>query len=118
MPNSDSTRINRLIGLFKKQFQRLCSVAALTTQEFHVDPKQPKLETLDDDDIEALRFEISSTWDGLLKTYTKTTKLHDEWAAIQQADPHESQVFGEHLTKYGDYRTSNTDAVQRKSPYY
>ncbi|KAK6726813.1 hypothetical protein RB195_004865 [Necator americanus] len=46
------------------------SAAALTAQEFNVDPKQPKLDNLDDDEIEALRLEISTTRSSLLKTYT------------------------------------------------
>ncbi|ETN83769.1 hypothetical protein NECAME_07197, partial [Necator americanus] len=55
---------------FQKQLHRLCSAAALTAQEFNVDPKQSKLDNLDDDEIEALRLEISTTRSSLLKTYT------------------------------------------------
>ncbi|EYB90420.1 hypothetical protein Y032_0220g2510 [Ancylostoma ceylanicum] len=113
MSKRDSARIRRLIGLFKKQLHRLCSAAALTAQEFNVDPKQPKLDNLDDDEIEALRLEISTTRSSLLKTYARITKLHDEWIVIQQSDPHELEVFNEYVSKYGDYRTSITEAVNQ-----
>ncbi|EYC41842.1 hypothetical protein Y032_0553g3353 [Ancylostoma ceylanicum] len=67
MSKRDSARVRRLIGIFKKQLHRLCSAAALTAQEFNVDPMQPKLDNLDDDALEALRLEISTTGSSLLK---------------------------------------------------
>ncbi|KAK6761932.1 hypothetical protein RB195_022866 [Necator americanus] len=111
--NATAREYDASSAYFKKQLHRLCSAAALTAQEFNVDPKQPKLDNLDDDEIEALRLEISTTRSSLLKTYTRITKLHDEWIVIQQSDPHKLKVFDEYVSKYGDYRTSITEAVNQ-----
>ncbi|EYC45066.1 hypothetical protein Y032_0440g1511, partial [Ancylostoma ceylanicum] len=113
MPHNDSSRLRRQIGFFKKLIQRNCSSVAQTLSEYEIESKQPSLSKLDVDQLEALRLELHTTRTSLLKAYTRLTSLHDEWSVLQQSDPLELDAFAEYIAKYGDYRTSVTQAVSQ-----
>ncbi|EPB78661.1 Pao retrotransposon peptidase [Ancylostoma ceylanicum] len=111
MPQDNSSKIRRQIGFFKKLIQRSCASIPQTFTDYDIDEKHPKFDRLDEDQLESLRLELHNIRSSLLKAYSRITSLHDEWTALQQSDPRESKQFDEYITKYGDYRTSVTQAV-------
>ncbi|KAK6028305.1 Pao retrotransposon peptidase [Ostertagia ostertagi] len=113
MSPNDSIKIRRQLGFYKKQIQRLCSTATLTAKEYDVNARQPNFESLDDDEIEAFRLEVTTVRHNLLKAYSQITKLHDEWVLLQETDPAEVQQFNNYISKYGDYRNTITEAVAK-----
>ncbi|KAL6730065.1 hypothetical protein Aduo_001061 [Ancylostoma duodenale] len=111
MPQDSSSKIRRQIGFFKKLIQRNCASLPQTLTDYDIDEKHPKFDRLDEDQLESLRLELHNIRSSLLKAYSRITSLHDEWTALQQSDPRETEQFDECITKYGDYRTSVTQAV-------
>ncbi|CAJ0606012.1 unnamed protein product [Cylicocyclus nassatus] len=111
MPIPDSILLRRQIGFFKKQLQRYCSAATDIFKEYRIEPSQPTVSHLNNDDLESFRFELTSTKTNLLKTYNKIAKLHDEWTTLQDSNPLEQKVFEDYITKNGGYRADIALAV-------
>ncbi|CAJ0602625.1 unnamed protein product [Cylicocyclus nassatus] len=109
---SDSARLRRQIGFFKKQIQRFCSDVAQALKDYNVSLSAPQFEALSDDELETFRLEVTSLRSSLLKSYTRITKLDEEWTTLQKSNSDEQKVFNEYLGKYGDYRLIIVDAVK------
>ncbi|CAJ0597072.1 unnamed protein product [Cylicocyclus nassatus] len=111
MPIPDSVVLRRQIGFIKRQLQRYCSAIVDILKEYRIEPSEPVLSHLNNEDLESFRFELASTKANLLKAYNKTVKLHDDWTKLRDSNPLEQKVFEDYVAKYGDYRADITLAV-------
>ncbi|KAK6753820.1 hypothetical protein RB195_013044 [Necator americanus] len=118
MPQLTITRPTSVVGVKRRSFQAEppnSHTSKLfipqTLKDYGIDEKNPKSDRLDEDQLESLRLELHKITSSLLKADTRIISLHDEWTTLQQSSPRETEQFDEYITKYGDYRTSITQAV-------
>ncbi|VDP11594.1 unnamed protein product [Heligmosomoides polygyrus] len=104
MKQFSSAQYRRHIGLQKKQLERQMSIVHTTLTDYDIQPTNREVAHLEDNKIEFMRADISSTKASLSQCFQKLIQSHSGWAARQEVDRVEQGVFEEKIPKYGDYR--------------